>query len=141
MQKTTVPLGPNTESAHVKLLEDEQKQTDGTQECVLAWREGEWAPYKTVLISVAVELRLSATLAVHRLVEHKWENLPSVLENTENEAEKLNAEESRENHMREEPTKTSLNSAHPHLQPMTHTCIGQTKKSVKDKVSELRPRR
>lgn len=63
----------NTKSTHVKVLENEQKQTDCIRECIFTWRKGDGA----VLISVAFGLRISATLSVHRLVENKRENLPS----------------------------------------------------------------
>lgn len=76
----------------MKVLENEQKQIDCIRECILTWRKGDGA----VPISVALGLRLNATLSVHRLVENKWENLPlSGLENKKTKAEKLNAEESR----------------------------------------------
>lgn len=78
----------NSKSTRVKVLENEQKQTDCIRECIFTWRKGDGA----VLISVAFGLRLSATVSVHRLVENKRKTCLRLAGKTRKL--KLNAEES-----------------------------------------------
>lgn len=89
---TTCPQHKNT---HVKILENEQKQTDSTRECTLTWRKEDGALHKSVPISVAFGRRQSATQAVRGtsgVQVGKPAMCLSGLKNKKNEAEKLNAE-------------------------------------------------